>query len=94
MLRQRQANMENVFDPYNIITLSKTQYTQPVARFDPTLQQNCVNSKVIVSSSAHVTGSLGLWSDNNGFSKDSQITVMSVDRSCVLTTEQVKRLVR
>ena len=92
MLRSERPDMSNVFDPYIITTLSKDQYTHPVARFDPTLQQNCVNSKVIVSSSVHVPGGLGLWSDGNGFSQHSQITVMGIDKSCVINNDQLKKL--
>ena len=95
MLRsQRPSNMENVYDPYTVTTLSKAHYTHPVPRFDPTLQQNCASSKVLVSSSFHVPGGLGLWSDGNGFEADSQITVMGVDKKYVISNDQVKRFIR
>ena len=95
MLRPKPSNMDsNVFDPFNIITLSKAHYTHPVARFDPILQQNCLNSKVIVSSSFHVPGGLGLWSDGNGFPAESQITVMGIDKNCVITTDKLRSLLR
>ncbi len=95
MLRPKPPNMDNnVFDPYNVIALAKAHCTHPVARFDPILQQNCLNSKVIVSSSVHVPGGLGFWSDGNGFAAESQITVMGIDKSCVITTYKLRLLLR
>jgi hypothetical protein len=95
MLRPKPLNMDsNVFDPYNVIGLAKAHYTHPVARFDPVLQQNCLISKVIVSSSNHVPGGLGLWSDENGFKADSQITVMGIEKNCVISTDKLRSLLR
>ena len=94
MLRPKPLNMDNVFDPYNVIGLAKATYTHPVARFDPILQQNCLNSKVLVSSSIHVPGGLELLSDGNGFKADSQITVMGIEKNCVITTEKLRSLLR
>ena len=86
--------MDNVYDPYTITTLSKAHYTHPVPRFDPTLQQNCASSKVLVSSTFHVPGGLGLWSDGNGFPAECQITVMGIDKNCVITNDKLKSLLR